>query len=88
MGDDKNSKPNRSDQIILNTIPEYDNQNKQFFNNQIWTIKEISLFLGLSKGTIYNKVSRREIPFRKPKSGNRLYFIPEEIINWIEEGMR
>ena len=58
------------------------------FLKKIWAIEDIALFLGLSKGTIYNKVSRREIPFRKPKSGRRLYFMPDEILNWVEDGMR
>jgi predicted DNA-binding transcriptional regulator AlpA len=60
----------------------------QLFNKRIWNIDDVVLFLGLSKKTIYNKVSRRELPYRKPKSGRRLYFVPEEILNWIEEGMR
>ena len=54
------------------------------FNKRIWTIEDVALILGLSRGTIYNKTSRREIPFRK--RGKRLYFIPDEILNWIEEG--
>jgi excisionase family DNA binding protein len=58
------------------------------FKIKIWTIDDVASFLDLSKGTIYNKVSRREIPFRKPKSGRRLYFLPDEILNWVEEGLR
>lgn len=58
------------------------------FKNRIWTIDDVALFLGLSKKTIYNKTSRGEIPFRKPKRGGRLYFLPEEILNWIDEGLR
>lgn len=57
---------------------------KQLFNIRIWSIDDVSLITGFSKGTIYNKTSRREIPFRK--RGKRLFFISNEIINWIEEG--
>jgi predicted DNA-binding transcriptional regulator AlpA len=57
---------------------------KQLFNIRIWSIDDVSLITGFSKGTIYNKTSRREIPFRK--RGKRLFFISDEIINWIEEG--
>jgi excisionase family DNA binding protein len=62
-------------------------ETNKIFKKKIWTIDEVALFLGLSKKTIYNKTSRREIPFRKPKGGRRLYFIPDEILNWIDEGM-
>lgn len=58
------------------------------FDNQVMTIEQTSLFLNLSVGTIYNKVSRREIPYRKPKRGGRLYFFKTELINWIDEGLR
>ncbi len=58
------------------------------FEKRIWTVDEVAYFLGLTKKTIYNKVSRREIPFRKPKGGRRLYFMPDEILNWVEEGLR
>lgn len=57
---------------------------KQLFQIRIWSIDDVSLITGFSKGTIYNKTSRREIPFRK--RGKRLFFISDEIINWIEEG--
>jgi predicted DNA-binding transcriptional regulator AlpA len=57
---------------------------KQLFNIRIWSIDDVSLITGFSKGTIYNKTSRREIPFRK--RGKRLFFISDEIIDWIEEG--
>jgi excisionase family DNA binding protein len=70
------------------TIPFSNNDEGLLFKKRIWTIEDTSLFLNLSKGTIYNKVSRREIPYRKPKGGRRLYFMPDEILNWIEEGLR
>lgn len=56
------------------------------FEKKIWTKKDVSLFLGLSVGTIYNKTHKGEIPFKK--RGNRLYFIPQDILNWIDEGAK
>ncbi len=57
---------------------------KQLFNKLIWSIEDVMLFTRLSKGTIYNKTYKGKIPYRK--RGNRLYFIPQDIQNWIEEG--
>lgn len=57
---------------------------KQLFNKLIWSIEDVSLFTGLSLGTLYNKTSKGKIPHKK--RGNRLYFNPHEILNWIEEG--
>lgn len=53
------------------------------FNNRIWNIDDVVHFTGFAKGTIYNMTSRREIPHRK--RGKKLFFIPDEILNWIEE---
>jgi excisionase family DNA binding protein len=64
------------------------NEEGLLFDNQVLTIEQTALFLNLSVGTIYNKVSRREIPYRKPKSGGRLYFFKSELINWIDDGLR
>ena len=57
---------------------------KLLFNKLIWSIEDVVLFTGLSRGTVYNKTYKGRIPFRK--RGNRLYFIPQDIQNWIEEG--
>jgi predicted DNA-binding transcriptional regulator AlpA len=64
-------------------LDEYD-LHKLLFKKRIWTIEDVSLFTGFAKKTIWNKTSRREIPHRK--CGNRLFFMPDEILNWIEEG--
>lgn len=54
------------------------------FKHFIWRIDEVARFLSVSKGHIYNLVSRREIPHRK--KGRLLYFIPAKIHSWILEG--
>tara|TARA_Y100000768_G_C23452474_1_gene439854 strand:+ start:276 stop:497 length:222 start_codon:yes stop_codon:yes gene_type:complete len=64
------------------------NEEELLFDKRIWTIEEVATFLNLSVKTIYNKTSRREIPYRKPKRGGRLYFLPDEILNWIDDGLR
>lgn len=61
--------------------------NKQLFENKIlWTIDDLKNFTGLQKQSIYNLVSSRRIPFRK--RCRKLFFVPTEILNWIEEGER
>lgn len=52
--------------------------------NQIWSIKETAQYTGYAIGTLYNLVSQNLIPFRKKRG--KLYFIPTEVQNWIEEG--
>jgi len=54
------------------------------FDNLIWRIGDVVEYTGLSKGHIYNLTSRDEIPHTK--KGKILFFVPEEIRNWILEG--
>ena len=58
-------------------------KNDQIFNNQIWRITDLAGYLKCSKGHLYNLVRLGEIPFRK--KGRLLFFLPAEILNWIEE---
>ena len=44
-------------------------------------IEEASALVSLSKNTVYGMVSRREIPHYK--RGKKLYFLKEELQNWI-----
>lgn len=46
-------------------------------------VKEIEVYLGIPKGTIYNLVSQRRIPF--VKIGRRTLFDLSEINRWITE---
>lgn len=50
----------------------------------IWRINDVSKYLGVTKGHIYNLVSRNKIPHIK--KGRLLYFVPSEIENWVLEG--
>ena len=55
---------------------------KQLFEKYIWTIDDVCLITGYSKGTIYNKISRGEIPYKKTM--RKVHFIPDEILGWIQ----
>lgn len=58
-------------------------QEKPIFENRIWRIDDIVSFTGFSKGTIYNLTAKNKIPHRRKRG--RLFFIPLEILNWIDE---
>lgn len=56
----------------------------RIFENKIWFIQDVAKFTGFSVGTLYNLTSRNLIPHRKKRG--RLFFVPVEILNWIDEG--
>ncbi len=56
----------------------------KFFENQIWQIEDVAKFTGYSVGTLYNLTSQDLIPHRKKRG--KLFFVPFEILNWIDEG--
>ena len=59
---------------------------QEFFNKKIWRVGDVAKFLGCTIGHVYNLASDEKIPKRK-KNGF-LFFVPEEILNWILEGDR
>ena len=61
-----------------------DNTSAMIFHNRIWRVKDVANFLGCSTGHVYNLSSDDRIP--KVKKGKFLYFIPETILSWIQEG--
>lgn len=54
------------------------------FNKQIWRVNDVAKFLGCSVGHIYNLASDELIPKRKKRG--LLFFVPDEILNWVLEG--
>lgn len=52
-------------------------------SNGLMTVPEVAKYLGYSEGTIYQKVSRGEIPF--VKLGHALRFRRSELDAWIAE---
>ncbi len=50
------------------------------------SVDEVALYLGMSVHTIYEKTSKKEIPFKKIPSSNRSVFDRLAIDKWINEG--
>ena len=59
-------------------------RDQTLFENLIWGVDEVCSFSGYAKGTIYNLVSRGEIPYRTRGRRKRLVFVPSEIIAWLK----
>ena len=59
-------------------------KSEKFFENKICKIEDVSKLTGYSIGTLYNLTSKNLIPHRKKRG--RLFFVPTEILNWIDEG--
>ncbi|MCB0378073.1 MAG: helix-turn-helix domain-containing protein [Bdellovibrionales bacterium] len=59
-------------------------KDSRLFDNRIWNIKDVSSYTGYAVGTLYNLASKNLIPYIKKRG--KLYFIPCQIQNWIEEG--
>jgi len=79
------------------TIKGHDNSDSTCYNNEldskksalifekkIWRVGDVAKFLDCTVGHVYNLVSNGKIPKRK-KYG-LLFFLPDEILNWILEG--
>jgi excisionase family DNA binding protein len=52
--------------------------------DSILSIEETSEFLHVQKQTLYSYVSKRQIPHHK--RAGRLYFLKNELIDWIKSG--
>lgn len=50
------------------------------------TVKKASLLLGLAESTVRSKVSRRELPFHKPKNSKKLLFSRKELMEYLKSG--
>lgn len=50
------------------------------------TVKKASELLGLAESTIRSKVSRRELPYHKPKNSKKLLFSRKELMLYLESG--
>lgn len=61
-----------------------DRSSTKLFDKKIWRVKDVADFLGCSTGHVYNLTSDERIP--KVKKGKFVFFIPEEIHNWVLEG--
>ena len=68
---------------IINSGSRRNSDKHLFFDNLIWGIDEVCHFTKYAKGTIYNLVSKGEIPYRRGRK-RKLIFIPSEIIDWLK----
>lgn len=55
------------------------------FEKPILRIDEVAELLGHSKSAIYRMTSQKKIPFRK--RGKTLYFMSQEIFDWVNQGV-
>jgi excisionase family DNA binding protein len=62
-----------------------ESQNKLLFEKSILRIDEVAVILGQSKSHVYRLTSQKKIPFRK--KGRTLYFMSQEIFDWVNEGV-
>jgi excisionase family DNA binding protein len=53
---------------------------------KLLTVQEAAIFLSLTVGTIYSKVSRGELP--SMKRSKRLYFSTVELMQYLKEGRK
>ncbi|PVY40850.1 helix-turn-helix domain-containing protein [Pontibacter virosus] len=53
---------------------------------EMFTVAQAAAFLKISVGTVYLKVSSREIPVNK--RGKRLYFYKSELEEWVKGGRK
>lgn len=76
----------KSDSIHIQNV--YDSvgqtSSAQLFENLIWGIDEVCSFTKYAKGTVYNLVSKGEIPHRTRGRKRKLVFVPSEIIAWFK----
>ena len=68
-------------EILLSILSAIENVE---INAQLWlTPDKVSKYLGVSKNTIYQYVSRGKIPFHKIPNSSKLIFNRKEIDEWI-----
>lgn len=72
---------NQTEKVYIG-CEQYDAQ--MLFHKKIWRVGDVARFLGCTVGHVYNLASDEKIPKRK-KLGI-LFFVPEEILNWVLEG--
>lgn len=65
-------------------VVEHENIQRMLFEKVIWGVDEVCSFTSYAKGTIYNLVSRGEIPYRTRGPKRRLVFVPSEVLAWLK----
>lgn len=67
--------------LLSNWLNQPKQEDETFFN-----VLEASKFLGITKGTLYVKVSKREIP--SIRRGGKLYFSKYDLTEYLNSGRR
>lgn len=62
------------------------NQTPKTEADQVLSVTAAAEFLSLAVPTLYGYVQRKEIPVNK--RNNRLYFLKEELVEWIKAGRK
>jgi excisionase family DNA binding protein len=62
---------------IINAVEE-----QKIVRKKVLSLREACIYLCLSESAIYQKTSKREIPFYRP-SGKQLYFKKAELDEWM-----
>lgn len=52
------------------------------------TAEQAAKFVNLALPTLYNLVSRHQIPFHKPAGTRRLHFFQQDLEEWIKSGRK
>lgn len=68
---------NRKLDKIINAI-----QNQMVVRKKVLSMKEASIYLGVSISDLYKKTSKGEITFYKP-NGKRIYFRKADLVEWM-----
>lgn len=53
---------------------------------EVLTVKEAAELLDITRPTLYNLMSKRQVPFMK--KGKRCYFLRGELLNYLKQGRR
>ena len=69
---------------LKNLIEEIRDRSHHPEPDELMNIKQAGDFLHLTVQTLYNKVSKNEIPFMK--RGKRLYFSKEQLMDYLKQG--
>ena len=51
----------------------------------VMTIADVARYLDITEYTVYKMTRNGKIPFKKLENGKRLYFLREEIDEWIKQ---
>lgn len=51
---------------------------------QVLTLEEASIYMGISKSSLYKMTHRHELPFYRP-NGKLIYFEKAELLKWMRQ---